>query len=479
MPIEVKLVWQSDRGGDIQEEIATKLGIGNQVALVTILVNDLYFKRVPIADIEKEVKARFELPAEKVKPLAIEILGRRCLIIDNEWFGGEVARKIAELGGDSQSFAESVKAFQDAVDAENAPTEEELASQQLPLAITDPEKEKQSAKTVFNSQIKEILSGANADVKMELNSRLFLLLATDTTQQFQHDLVDVLQSNNETLTPGTIILHEDKVDATVSNWLKDYIHFAGADAVGSSIKKAQYFTEGSNIKKLSALEKSLVQDLIDLYANLRNFYLNVTRIEHEEVQIFPLTEAELFDYLKKERASSSAEASEDKDTTVDNARPVDIASLYADKPADRVAIDKEKQNLIAKTRKEYNKVADSLDEYLLNRKKIGSLACLEILAETGSLDNVLENDSRFRKMMLNYFKRNNLTQEAETFKKDPFQSQFVEYFLKSILLERLGLPEREGARIASRLSNIFRDHGQPRYGRLAYLDMKDNSFKWT
>jgi len=91
---------------------------------------------------------------------------------------------------------------------------------------------------------------------------------------------------------------------------------------------------------------------------------------------------------------------------------------------------------------------------------------------------VLANDQRYRSYLTGYFKRNNLAAEAAEFARDPHNAKFLKHFLRFVFLERLGMAESEGARLAANLSNVFLANGSFEYGELAYLDLNDRTFKW-
>jgi hypothetical protein len=138
----------------------------------------------------------------------------------------------------------------------------------------------------------------------------------------------------------------------------------------------------------------------------------------------------------------------------------------------------EKDRIGTETRREYTKIGDVLENFLLQRQKIGMIACLELLAETGAFSALLENDPRYQNFLIGYFKRNNLAEEIKNFQSDPGAEKYVRYFVKYIFMERLGLVENEAARWGARLSNIFRSIGSP-LKNMAYLDMADYKFKWN
>ena len=231
-----------------------------------------------------------------------------------------------------------------------------------------------------------------------------------------------------------------------------------------------------------------MDNVLKLYFAIKNFYFSLSKYDLSDIYIFPFSEEEQMDFVNqlKEQAGLDdvplaapfgAPLGATRGDTIVVA--VDIEELFKDKPEDRLKIMQEKKRIVEATRKEYDKVADEFELALLNRKRHIIIACLEILAEVGALDNLLVEDSRFQNLLLGYFKRNNLPAEQVAFKANPYQGKYVQAFVKFVFLERLGLTENEGGRLAANLSNIFRNHGAKEYGQLSYLDLSDNKFKWT
>jgi hypothetical protein len=503
---KVRQAYQANFGSEVNYRLGVDfdLKIGQLVEL-TGLVRDLYFKKVDVLNVDAEILKRFKLEPEKAKEMAKELCGMRLLVVDNEWFEGKVAKKIGELGGNVDDYAEFINEYLADIEKEELTRQSEGAEghggnegdigeaikekiNEEPLVVRDPAQERSNAKIVFSSMLKNILGLRDVSLKIELNVRLITLLMNDEEERtFQRELLDLMHENKELITANHIIVGNENVEPSICNWIKDYIGYAGSTEALSSIKKAQYFTVSPNLKKTNADERKIVDNVLKLYFAIKNFYFNLSKYDLSDIYIFPFSEEEQTDYvnqLKEQVAASDyAEASSDKqgDTPRDDttAALLNIEALFKDKPEDRLKINQEKQRIIEATRKEYDKVADEFELALLNRKRHIIIACLEILAEVGALDNLLVEDSRFQNLLLGYFKRNNLQGEQADFKASPYQGKYVQAFVKFVFLERLGFSESEGARLAANLSNIFRSHGAKEYGQLSYLDLSDNKFKWT
>jgi hypothetical protein len=255
----------------------------------------------------------------------------------------------------------------------------------------------------------------------------------------------------------------------------------GIEAVANAIQRARYFTESPNVKALSAEQKKALESLVKLFTAVKNFYENVAKMDLADVYIFPFSDEEqqaLAKEIEAQKVESAPAPIEAAESPAEK-KETDIVSLYQDKPADRSKIDAEKQKLIQATRKEFDKMADWLENAIRLRKKHLTLACLEILAEVGALDNLISADKRYQDLQLGYYKRNNLTGEAVSYKKNPSSPKSIQDFLRFVYLERLGLDEAEGARLAANMSGIFRSKGLNEYGQLAYLDLADGEFKWA
>src|SRR3989339_51601 len=487
---------QCEYGCQINLKIATDFGFnGGQTMEMTRLIHDLYYKTAAVATLESDIAKRLKLALAKAKELAKELCIRRLLVV-NKWLDGEPAKKLKQLGGNPDDFTDSVDEYIEALATEEVEEEEALAAQQalenpepvrdsaeekaqtIADVMLDPEAEKKAALEVFASNVKDLLESADLPMRVEVNLRLVYLLVDDAeTKFFQKELLEELYNNKEAITTEKIMLKNEKVDATIGNWLNDYVQFVGVEGIVNSLKKAQYQADSDNMKKLPPAERALIDKLFNLYSAVKNFYANVEKMEMDDIEIFPFTDAERL-ALAKAEADKRAVAPESVAAGETPEVPVDIAALYQGKPADRVAIDKVKAEIVTLTRGEYNKVADELEKQLLARQKFSIIAGIEILAESGALDDVLANDQRYRSYLTGYFKRNNLAAEAAEFARDPHNAKFLKYFLRFVFLERLGMAESEGARLAANLSNVFLANGSFEYGELAYLDLNDRTFKW-
>ena len=496
LPDDVRLTLECDYGSEINKYIAGLFGLSvSGLMEITKLIRDVYYKQIEVKQIPDRLKEKMEVTPDVAQKIAFEICSQQLLVVD-EWLDGAVATALRGFGHNPDEFADYVEEYKETVLAEQEEEEEALAAQQAlenpePLrdlaeekmqtiadVMQDPEAEKKASLEVFASNIKDLLESTDLPLRVEVNARLIYLLADDAeTKFFQKELLEELYNNKEAITTTKITLKNEKVDATIGNWLNDYVQFVGVEGIVNSLKKAQYQADSENMKKLPPAERALIDKLFNLYSAVKNFYANVEKMEMDDIEIFPFTDAERQALAKAE--TDRRAALEESVAAVEVAEaPVDIAALYQGKKEDRAKIDQAKVDLTSLTRGEYNKVADELEKQLLARQKFSIIAGIEILAESGALDDVLANDPRYRNYLTGYFKRNNLATEAADFVKNPHDAKFVKHFLRFVFLERLGMADSEGARLAANLSNIFLANGSFEYGELAYLDLNDRTFKW-
>jgi len=492
LPQNIENIWGASFGVKINQNISKtyNLTIG-QSATLTMLITDMFYKKIPVANLGKQLLAQKIVSKDKVKQLELELLGKKLLVADSEWFDGQVEKKITALGGNVHDYASFVAEYKFAVEKEVEERKKQEVKEKAekitrqeqefePAVIRDPKREKKEAVEMFEDNIAELLDLKDYGMKKEINARLITLLLDDEDKKFQNELLDALYGNKEKLTKNKIIIENEKLEPTIGNWLKDYIHFTGVEEAVSTVKKTKFYIDGQNAKKLSPEEKKLLDALLDVFIAIKNFDFYASKYDLADIEIFSISEEEINayaeevkKYIEKEPPAGQSAASEEEEVMPD------INKLMQGSQEEQQVVENAKKQIQTQTRNEYNKIADVLEENLLRRKKAEIIACLELLAEIGAMDNLLAADKRYQDFIMAYFKRNNLQAEADEFKAEPYQAKFIAHFLKFIFLERLGMREEDGARLAAKIGNIFAVSGSPQYAQLAYFDMQENQFKWS
>lgn len=506
---ELAFYLKSPIAAEINAGIAAEheLTVG-QLARMTELISSVYDKKMPPANLPEALKNSLEIEQKKAQKIAKEIAGKRLLVVDELAFGGQIAKLLQDWGGQGTDYEKLIEEYKDQVERDKQKAEDEKLNQEYEqmmvekqeqaeeavedvgekltdALLSNPEKEKKQLKDSMKSDLLYLLTTDDYKLKAELNYRIAFLVAADDEGKFVRDLTDELYKNKEILTETKVQMKDEKLPGTIGNWLKDYVAYVGLEETVSSIKKAQYFTEAPNAKKLKQEEKNKLDNLLDFFVNLQKVYTNISKYDLSEVQILPISEAERAKFIaeieqaEQKKITKTSKVKKTTDQAQEDKQEIDIGAMYEGDPDERLAIDKHKKDLITETRKEYHKIADKLEDYLLRRKRVPILASLELLAEIGALDNLLANDQRYQDFLFGYLKRNNMSKLQDEFKANPYQSRFLKFFLRFVLEERLGIREEEAARIAAKLSMIFQEKGAEEYGEMAYLDLAEGKFKWS
>ncbi len=499
LPKKIEDILYGDVAGVVNEQLANdfSLSIG-QLARMTRLISDVFYKRLQIENLLSTLESTLEIDSEKAKNICLSICGKRLLVADAEWFGGAVSEEIKKYGGQIDDYAEYITDFKNKLNDEIKIKEEKNNKEQQELMmiegdedeseeqffsfLNNPTEEMNSIKKVFLTNLLQAITLSDFGLKMTLNVRLVLLLLADEQQKlFQRDLLEVLVRNEEMVGKTKIALGMETVPGTLGNWVKDFIRFVGIEDLDSTIKKSQYLINSKNFKALEENDRKIIETVVNVYLSIKRFYEDINKKEIEDIEIFPFTEQELAEGGEKllKRWEKMEEKVEEVKEKIAKNPVIDLQSAYSLSNTELTAINKEKDLLMQETRGEYRSLADKLEESLLRRRKYQIIAQLELLCESGTLDDILVEDERFKSLLVAYFQRNNLMEEKEKFIQNPREAIYLTHFFKFIFLERLGLKEEDGAKMTARLSAIMRSIGLREYANLAYFDMNENKFKWA
>ena len=245
------------------------------------------------------------------------------------------------------------------------------------------------------------------------------------------------------------------LSATVDNWLKDYVHFAGAGA-RDSLKRAQYLSKEKNPLSLSEADRESLRFLL---------------VSHDES--LPMS----FDYqdLKLKIKEPQKTKAENEDKNEENT-PLSLENIFKEIDDKLVALEKnilEPNFILSEAEGEIDKVKNVLWSALALGDKEKTLGCLKLLATKKKLDALFKEDSRF-KNILKRFVGIKFGQSAEKyFDNQPDALVLRRLFLEMIFREKFHLNEEDSAFWAFYLSNFLPD-SEP----IVYLDKKIGQFKW-
>src|SRR3989339_1983869 len=104
LPQAVKDIALSVFSDEINGEIYKEFGVvGIDASNLTTIQTDILVKAFPIESLDKEIAVQLKLDAAKAKKLALEIVGKQFLVID-DWMGGSAVKYLKTLGGASVDF---------------------------------------------------------------------------------------------------------------------------------------------------------------------------------------------------------------------------------------------------------------------------------------------------------------------------------------------------------------------------------------
>lgn len=476
-----KRVFASNIGAKVNVDIADKYKLaGKKLLKLRDVVNDVFYKKIDIKDLDNELKKRLKIDKDKAKKMARDLAGQRFLVAD-EYFNNNVSEYLKALGADPADFKNNVENFKSELKKEKQmirsgekeleiPAEQEAMEKAPEIKIEDPEKDARDIGSIFDNQIVDILKWADFRVKGELNALIILLLIEKP--DFLNTLLQKLTSNQEKLTESKIEVNNQTVEPTVANWLKDFVSIVGVEGTVTTIEKARYISESKNASKLEDEESKLLDMLLDTYVALRNFPVDAQRKDLSDIEIFPYTSEDLKDlqeFIKENQPKEEALTEP----------PKDIFELYMGSKEEQAKIESAKKELQSRIEKDSARLADELEVAFLKKDKIKTIAALILLVERGGFIDLLKEDIRYRDYLTSYLNRIGKQDLIDDFSINPTQPKFVIYLLKYILEERLEMEESEAARVATHFDTIYMERGMDKYGRLAYYDLAEKKFKWS
>lgn len=306
LPSEIKDILLSSYGASLNAEIAKKYNLdAKQEGQFIDFICDLFLRIFKIDNLESKIITDLKLLPDKAHSLALDMAGLKLLLAD-DYFKGEILTYLSKNNGDLLSYGQKVIEEKVALENERKfyaediekPLEsairkkDEVKKESKYIDLDDPvnglayeEDEKKSAISLFKEDLLDTLN-LPIDFKEiieEYNESLIDLLRDIN---FKKDLENALYSNQEKISANKISLDNREVEATVANYLRDFIKTNGSEFF-SGVVLAQYLSSSANLKKLNQKEKYLVGQLLKLYRNLSFLPDSMGSLAVENWQIIP------------------------------------------------------------------------------------------------------------------------------------------------------------------------------------------------
>jgi hypothetical protein len=445
LPQNVKEIVLSVYASNVNKEIYDDFDVsGFEASELTTLQTDIILKSSPIENLAKEIAARFDFEEADAKDFAMEIAGKRLLILD-DWLGGAVSKYIKTLGGNPSDFKPFVDEYKKQVAKENTPEPEEIVAPNVEVAIdeeevgamfglnmepTTPDADKRDIKNIFQNEIVALLRGGAWQKKASVNVLTIYYLGAEPA--FRDELIRVMMNSAEKIGGQTI-----------GAWLKSFVAKVEENGRLNPIKEAQFFTSDMGVLGLETEEREIVERLFDLYANLRNFVEDISKKPLEDVVIFPFTAAE------REQIDKDVAAFE-------RTKPPAFAEASAGKPKfslndekNRAAISAEYDARTVEFKGDKNKILKYFDSAKANRDSVKLLVGLQLLVE----NKFLVTDALEPKELIGS--------------------------LRETLETGAGLSQSEAASFGAWLASNLGKQGLFKYAQMAYFDEAAGIYKWN
>lgn len=303
LPADIQDILISPFGAQINREIATKHGLDKtQLGQMMNLTNDIYIKILEINNLPNKIINVLKLAPAKANALALDMAGQKLLIADI-YFKGAIKQFIIANQGRLEEYRSIIVKEEEEIKKEQAiyktETEEKIYEPKY-LDLEDSydevklaNQEKIDTLALFKEDVKSILTAKpeTGEIIKIYNESLIELIKDDNV--FRISLEGALYNNQEVLTPGKILLNEDEKNATICNWLKDFISENGSEMF-SNVVLVKYLAGSRNIKKLVDNDRNLIKKLLKLYRNLAFFPESMENIPLDEWEIFPIDFPENF-----------------------------------------------------------------------------------------------------------------------------------------------------------------------------------------
>ena len=318
LPLDIQDILISDFGAQINREIIADYALSpEQTGSFIDLVNDVYLKLISINTLSEEVSKRINLSPQKSNDLAIDIAGKKLLLVD-DYFSGKVFVYLKQKGVILSKFALVVANELNAIEEEkeaSLPEDSEEAVFNDALLDSEEDEEfisrsKQDSLDLFKNDLDKILSLGSEfnEIIGDYNEDLLEFLQEEN---FAGKLESILYNNKNIITHIKPIIDNNTRPATVSNWLKDFIAFYGSSNF-NTIVLAQYLVNSPSAKRLSVIEKRKIKRLLNIYRNIV-FFSERIKDGLRELAIIPL---ELMKVKEDEIGKIKKEESSVKDAVV-------------------------------------------------------------------------------------------------------------------------------------------------------------------
>jgi|GEM_PF-1511267 len=401
LPPEVQAVVFDDQNTDINGSIAVVYRLSpEQLTQVLQVLVSVITKEIPVLEFHV-VLSKLQLQNVDVIKLALDFALLRLWPLQR--YLGDVDRLIIRLGGKVPAV---VPAIVPIVAAQKISQEAELIDQESDDLVLP---------------VKDFLADNG------LNKDLFL------TTNYIHDEAGRL------------------VEPTVTNWLKDYLHFAGAEA-SDNLVRSQYLIRSVNAKVLPSAEKDNILNFLASYNEGRPMRLV---IEDNLLTLAEIGEAQ--PKIIGQQIASLDQILEQYHQYVSRLQ---------------LQLDRLRDGLTVESGNEGSRLADLLWNAIGLSERERALMAVILLAEKQYLPELLRSDQRYISILRRYVNVR-FGDRAKTLWQAEWSAANWTLFLQLLLEEKIQLPPTEAPMAAEYVSQIMKLSTPA-----VYIDLAAGQFRW-
>jgi len=291
LPPEVFYILTAEKAADLGVMITDRYDLnGDQVALMTDLIEKIYVKDLRLADLYTQIKSSFGFDDAKTRLLTCDIAGFRLLPV-SDWLGEDVANFIRSLGGNADGYlfeneelkrlaaadlATDTLIWQEPVELPALVDDQEIVAtddqdddddDDVEVELT-PEESIEQYKQMIANNLYDLLLISDHLFIQQFNYRLIGLLVDHI--ELKNDLIVILMNNQLKIGTETIVLDGRQLQPTIENWIRFFISQKGSELF-DAVTLSDFLINSTSAKFLSVNDKELLSRLLQLYRNIKFF----------------------------------------------------------------------------------------------------------------------------------------------------------------------------------------------------------------
>ena len=487
LPEEIKFFAYCNECLDPYESLLKDYAIDDDGVYLLIDVADKLLEKQMSAKDVLEYLSALPLSLADRKIFVVKFLAYRFLVMDN-YFDGEISKAIEELGGNIEEFENIINTQEAAWEIEK---KELIDNGQLEpdlVLSNDTTDEKGDILNILSDDLSFALSVSSVEAMEEIehvNYIIGMVLSEGLMNKldYSQELISALMGNTSVLTVYDDEDSQQIIEMSVSEWLKDYLEFAG-DRFADNLMMARYVIESPKVKVLPVEQRVKVKNLLILYKNLFSFNTTINTVSDvDKLQFFPI------DLLKMRYGNLD-------EPVIEKSKNKEMEKASNSKTGQIVVPEKKENKPVAKAASRYQVVLGSIkvkDELIKIKNSLSDKNLDQLLAlwREGFSNN---QQASVVAVLTELFKRPNFSSPWFTTPeiREVLTTQTVAYpsltdpavregiinpvviaVVVKAILQRLGFSEEQAAVLFLQIASH-----DPRLASFVYFDAKKETFAW-